>query len=74
MKNNRKISTRLLALYALCAVLWSIVAIMKAVGGSTGFDLGLPLFCAVVWTGLAAASFRIYRKQQNQGTDNGKGE
>jgi len=73
MKNNRIASKRLIALYALCAVLWNILAIMKAVNGASSFDLGITIFCAIIWTVLMAITIYRYRTQQYQGTDNEKG-
>ena len=66
MKNNRKLTKRLLVLYCICAVLWSAVSIMKYADGITGLSLWLPVFCAVIWTGLFIVMIRRYRKQNEE--------
>lgn len=69
MKENRnsvKVTKFMVVIYTICAFVWMAGAIIKFLGGAAGWDLGLTVFCAVVWTFLMAVTIYRYRKQQGK--------
>ncbi len=63
-RNNRKITKSFLVLYGLCAFIWWVSTILKFSLGTTGWDAGLSVFCAVLWTIVFIVWIRRYKNQQ----------
>ncbi len=69
MKENNskvKVTKFMVVIYTICAFVWVAGAIIKIIGGAAGWDLGLTVFCAVIWTLLMIITIRRYRRQQGE--------
>ena len=45
----RKLTKTNLILYGLCAGIWTMNTFLKLAGGADAWDIGLTIFCAVIW-------------------------
>ena len=50
-------------------MIWTALSIMKMADGASGWDLGLTVFCGVLWIFTFVLSIVKYRKQENMEGD-----
>ena len=54
-------------IYTLCAIIWSINSYLKWTDGDRGIDLGLTVFCAILWIISSVLSIMRYHKLKQEG-------
>ncbi len=65
-RKSGKLTKTHLILYGLCAGIWTVNIILKLFGGAKAWDIGLTIFCAVIWTAVLAVSAARYRRQTGE--------
>ena len=64
MRDNKKVTSGLVVLNALCAIIWGILAVNDVVTSKDKAALILHLLCAVIWTLTAITNYIRYRREK----------
>ena len=65
MKNTRKITKTTLVLNVLCAVIWTILAVMNLIDGASNTLVFVYILCAVVWFIAAIMNYIRYTREKD---------
>ena len=61
---NSEITVFQIVINALCAVIWAYVTVRRYRLGQSGWDFGITLLCALMWTVLTVLLIIRYVKQK----------